>query len=610
VPLCGFLAGAVGVLLITVGTYATAANPEKGNGGKSSGSGISKDASKKHEPSEEERDVYTALRTEFETDAADREALLESVLERDPDFAPARWARGEVRFKDRWVRYEDFVAEQKSPAWNAYREFRKPSDLTAASQMRVADFCRKNKLPEQERGHLRGVVMTEPDNPAARKRLGEVRVDDGWLSKPDFELRKNHSRAVADILRRSKVPLTRISLQLKSGDMSQAEALNELKDFGEIEHIPSLELYLSTPDVTGAKAVVALLSEQTNGDASISLVRHALAHPSDTVRKSAIQSLQKRDFFGFVPQLLSALQSPVLTREGLVMLAPGQVMWRQVYYVDKQDTQQLAVLDNVFHCTAENQAAPTWWMYRNEAALRARSLDQINHDIVSSNERISSLLAQVSGKAELRTPDDWWRWWQDENETVQVTTKDRKCRRHVSHLCCVIPPEPPPAERVVAFRDRLPVKMSCLAPGTEIWTDSGPVAVELIRTGDLVLSQHPETGELAYKAVIEPTQRPPAVLLKITLEDDERIRSTGGHNFWVAGHGWLKARSLKKGMALHTPRGTVKVVDVKEEESQTKAFNLVVSDFHTYFVGNKRVYSYDNTERQPSLVAVPGLLED
>lgn len=602
----------LGIGLVTLGSLAVAANPQKEGvnpGPATSGAKGHGKAAAKPEVTEEQRDVYKALRSEFEADAGDREALLDDVVERDPAFAPAHWARGEVRFKDRWIRFEDFPAETKSAAWTAYREARKQADPSAGSQLKLADLCRKNKLPEQERGHLRQVVMSEPDHAAARRRLGEVKVDEGWLSKADYERRKAHSKAVAEVLKQSKVTLTRISLQLKSGEMSPQEALVELKDFDRVEHIPALELYLSTPDVSGAKVVVLFLSADPGADASLSLVRHAMGHPSDDVRKAAVQALRKRDWFGFVPQLLATLQSPVLTREALVNLGSGQILWRQVFYADKQDSQQLGVLDNVFHLQGDVYGAsyPAWLMYRNESALRNRTLDQVNQSIAVSNERVSSLLTQVTGQLEARSPDAWWKWWQDQNETVSVKPKGFKKKHNVSHLMCYQPMEP--RERIVSV-DNPPGPMSCLAPGTEIWTDAGPVAVELIRTGDLVLSQHPETGELAYKAVIEPTQRPPAVLLKITLEDDERMRATGGHNFWVAGHGWLKARSLKKGMALHTPRGTVKVVKVDEEDSQTKAFNLVVSDFHTYFVGNKRVYSYDNTERQPSLVAVPGLLEE
>ena len=42
-----------------------------------------------------------------------------------------------------------------------------------------------------------------------------------------------------------------------------------------------------------------------------------------------------------------------------------------------------------------------------------------------------------------------------------------------------------------------PIHYSCLAAGTPIWTDAGPVSVEKIKVGDRVLSQDADTGELA-----------------------------------------------------------------------------------------------------------------
>lgn len=580
------------------------ANPSKGPSAK--GDALKPGAAKEANPNEQ--DVYDALRTEFDPDAGDRGTLLNGVLQRDPDFAPAHWAKGEVWHKERWVDYEAVPQDAKgNAAWNAYREFRRHSDASASTQQKLADYCRKNKLAEQERGHLRAVIVADRDNMTAHKRLGEVNVDGEWLSKPDLEERRAHSRAVADALKKCKAPLTRLSQQLKSGAISHADAVQELKRYSDPMFFPSLELYVSTPDPTGALAVIEALSFLWDAEASLSLARHAMAHPVEMVRDAAVDVLRQRDFHGFIPQLLASLQSPVLTREALAN-HNGTLVWRQVFYVDKQDSQQLAVLDRVFHLEGDISSAGTvaYGAVRNESDFRNRSLDQINQGIAASNEKVSDLLKKVTGKHALRTPDDWWTWWSDENESVVLDGKPHRVRRSVSHSNVCRVPEIPAAgsERVLSSRPTL----SCLAPGTEIWTDAGPVAVELIRTGDLVLSQHPETGELAYKAVVRPTERPPANLLRITL-GDETIRATGGHSFWISGYGWVTARKLRKGFLMHTATGVKAVDEVKDEETLTKAFNLVVDDFHTYFVGKTRLYSYDNTARLPALVPVPGLTE-
>ena len=55
--------------------------------------------------------------------------------------------------------------------------------------------------------------------------------------------------------------------------------------------------------------------------------------------------------------------------------------------------------------------------------------------------------------------------------------------------------------------------------GTPVWTNGGFVAVEKIRTGDMVLAQNPETGELAYKPVLRTTTRAAAPLVRIRADD-------------------------------------------------------------------------------------------
>lgn len=152
-------------------------------------------------------------------------------------------------------------------------------------------------------------------------------------------------------------------------------------------------------------------------------------------------------------------------------------------------------------------------------------------------------------------------------------------------------------------------RASCrrLAAGTPVWTESGLKAVERILSGDLVLSQNVETGELTYKPVLRTTIRPKGELIRI-LAGDQAILCSGGHPFWVAGKGWGKAREMMSGCYLHCVSGTTLVRSVKEADSQT-TYNLVIADFHTYFVGSARILTHDNTVRAPTNAVVPGLPE-
>ncbi|MBX3437398.1 MAG: hypothetical protein KF861_07915 [Planctomycetaceae bacterium] len=130
--------------------------------------------------------------------------------------------------------------------------------------------------------------------------------------------------------------------------------------------------------------------------------------------------------------------------------------------------------------------------------------------------------------------------------------------------------------------------------------------IEEVRAGDRVLAQDLATGELAYQPVLATTVRPPVRTFQITT-DDLTLRATGGHPFWVNGQGWRFSRDLEPGMHFHGTDGARKITAVALAE-EAEAFNLVVADFHTYFIGAGQILSHDNTPRDPTNALVPGLV--
>jgi hypothetical protein len=147
----------------------------------------------------------------------------------------------------------------------------------------------------------------------------------------------------------------------------------------------------------------------------------------------------------------------------------------------------------------------------------------------------------------------------------------------------------------------------CLAAGTKVWTDMGAMAIEAIRIGDRVLAQDPNTGELIYKPVLGTTIRPASQLVRIEAGQDS-VTTSGGHLYWVAGDGWKKARELQSGDEIHSVRGSVRISRVEKAET-APTYNLIVADFHSYFVGHGLLFCHDNTVRTPTNAIVPGLTE-
>src|SRR5206468_2795269 len=91
----------------------------------------------------------------------------------------------------------------------------------------------------------------------------------------------------------------------------------------------------------------------------------------------------------------------------------------------------------------------------------------------------------------------------------------------------------------------------CFVAGTLVATASGPVAIEKIRPGELVLSRDPETGQQDYRPVVrifvtigQPTR-------KIVVRDadgvESAIEATVDHPFWNPGRGWVEAADLVTG---------------------------------------------------------------
>src|SRR5262249_14747185 len=123
--------------------------------------------------------------------------------------------------------------------------------------------------------------------------------------------------------------------------------------------------------------------------------------------------------------------------------------------------------------------------------------------------------------------------------------------------------------------------------------------------GDRVLAKDIETGELAYKPVLATSANPPKDLMTLRF-GDESIICTQAHRFWNSGSGWIKARDLSPQTLLHTATGNTPVWSAKKG-SAAKTYNLVVADFHTYFVGKTGVLCQDLLTPKGTDNVVPGL---
>jgi hypothetical protein len=237
---------------------------------------------------------------------------------------------------------------------------------------------------------------------------------------------------------------------------------------------------------------------------------------------------------------------------------------------------------------------------KSDAAERAGKASASKSDAATADE--TAVIPEATpAKPASATADAWWNWWADYTETYQPqkpldsTTYDSGSYANRSQLLSVYG----------GGSSRLSSSSAeCFAAGTPVATLTGPTAIERLSIGDRVLSQNPDTGELAYKTVTAMTIRPPTETVLVRTTRGE-FRASRGHPFWIVGKGWRMAKELEIGDRLHCLEGSARVTVIDSQPTE-KVYNLTVADFGTYFVGQGQVLVHDNSPRLPTRAALPG----
>ena len=515
--------------------------------------------------------------------------LRATTLRVSPDEHLSRGAAGPVHRGKRRSSYEAVIAEARKDArLKEYRERRQGSEPTVFSQWALADWCRRQRLTDQEQAHLTAVIALDPTHGPAHERLGHVQIAGTWVDAGTVASRRDEARLSAAALRRHGVTLTSLAKQIGEGAVTPEMAVERVRDLGRQAGIRALELTLSTANEPAAMSVVGSLADDLSDEASASLVNHALLGGWPGVRRLAAETLAERDRGSYVPLVLDAFGAPWVSQIEWQRGADGTIFCRQIGFRDGADQRDVTILD---HLVVTDWANGRAWAEGTrqvaEGALNQEAQrERENERTAMSNQAIASLLRSTTGESMSDDPDQWRRWWSEETGTYQVGEKPLRVsyRSSTSTAVGVAAPPPPP-----------PVRRECLAAGTVVWTETGPVAVDRLQSGDVVLTQNPRTGRLGLKPVLLVTMRPPEKLLAIEL-DGETIRATPGHPFWVVGKGWTLARHLEPGNRLQGLDGGGLVKRIDEEAKPVRSFNLVVADDHTYFCGKARVMNRDNTD--------------
>ncbi|MFQ5733649.1 MAG: polymorphic toxin-type HINT domain-containing protein [Planctomycetaceae bacterium] len=575
-------------------------------------------------------DVRRVLGLELHGDSIERDKRLKSVLRQSSDFAPARWQSGQVKSGKTWVRFDRLSIELSDDATRTeYRRLRDAAPNTVTGHLRMASWCAKHDLPQQRRAHLTALLEIQPDHPAARKALGHVRVGPVWMSKRQVrENRKLAKQAVQD-LKKWAPKLKGIRDGWLSGDRARVNAARKrLWEIDDPAAIPAVELMIGYRSPRLAGVVVEYLGNIRHQESTVALARQAVFSPWTSIRKTAAAKLKSRKPEHFVPQVLTLTALPLESRRMLYVNRGGTLVYRHVFFQEGRNARSLIVFDHrqarinrkVPYVVSTGEATSELdtlfprlnryeWLtshLRNrrsqiDAIQQAKEL-MWSHDRAANeaggfqmelSRRIGDLLTTVSRQTFDGNVEQMWNWWDSYSEMESSGPKPLHSRLVRSTSVDIV-------ESYEFSRS------SCLAAGTPVWTDRGPVAIDKVRVGDCVLAKNVETGELAYKPVLKTTVRRARPLLKLDI-GPRTINVTGGHPFWISGKGWMKARDVTDGMRMHDVTGTT-AVRLTGTSKAEPTYNLVVADFHTYFVGEAKVLSHDVTPIEPTDALVPGLV--
>ncbi len=548
--------------------------------------------------------VAAALRAEFMPSQQNPAQWLAAAVRRDADHAPALWRQGNVRFDDQWVDYgqvPELLAGKRDLA--AYRKKRHAAEETVADQLELANWCRRHRLVDQERAHLWQITLLEPGHRVARERLGHLWVDGKWVDQVELGEQSARANVRAQAYQHWLPELRDIAEGLGHRNRRRREAAAaKLSAIDDPLALSALHEVVAPLSEQHALVVLDFARRAPGEEASLYLAEAALNSENPTFRHVATECLRQRPYEEFIPPLLEILTTPVDFQHELFLNRQGELIYRSYLAREGRTKREFEVrqtrVRRVTLAVGNEPLAVVMALNRVEgqASQAWQDAERLNQEGSARNEAIVALLAEVTEEPLPPDAKAWWKWWAGYLEILETREKDV-----VTHFTS--------QEMIITDRDLAVARgSSCFTAGTPVWTERGALPIEQVSPGDLVLAKNERTGEVGYKPVLQTTVRPPENIYKLRIGSEE-FACTAGHLFWVSGQGWKMAKHLAKDDPIHAVRGVENVQAVENTDRQEATYNLLVADWHSYFVGENLVLSHDVTEKQPTLAVVPGLLQ-
>ncbi|HYO23541.1 MAG TPA: hypothetical protein VEQ85_01175, partial [Lacipirellulaceae bacterium] len=564
--------------------------------------------------------VGRALDAELRGDAAARAQLLEQALQADPNLPEARWHSGQVQFAGAWRTLDQVQSlTANDPRWVKYRALRDSFADGPVDHVALGRYCRDHQLVHEGRYHWAHVLLAAPTDREARVALGVQEYRGGLFTKAQIDALELADREAEAHRKRLQGPVTRLCREATGkNSMRRADALNQIRrldDPGALVVLePAAAAACSKAPLFAAAlqlAVIDALGNMPDHDATLRLLNHAVFAESGEVRRRAAEQLATRPRTDYVPLLMAALSMPVDVQVDLFAAEDGTV--RLIETMTRQGAEQDRV--HVRSTNYETEGAVGFDRRRSDPAAvletnlaRVESIaDQTQREAEAANARAAEINERIAEVLRITTEADpslsveeRWEAWEHENELVRAVEEPVVRSYEESTSVYAYPQAPavyprseaPKTEKIAhrpepprpgGFRPRngFPRRLdevyyngalrsvrrySCFVAGTTVWTPLGGVPIEQIAEGDLVLAQHPVTGELDFRPVLGTTVGRPTGVVNLKF-DEETIGATLGHRFWVNAQGWRMAKELETHATLHALAGPVQLRSVEKAET-------------------------------------------
>ena len=590
--------------------------------------GLANETAKQESPDR----LQQVLQTEAGGAAVDRRFSLGEFEALSP---AARWHVGQLKHQGTWLNFEELDGAQQPPQLQRYREQRSKAQSGGEGHRGLALWCQSQKLDAQATAHWHAVLTFSPNDAQARKALNHTWIDGHWFSLDERQHVAEASQRIEAEWTKWMPRLQKIVDNIASPSIERTKrGLAALEKIEDPAAISSLEITCRQLPDDHALPFVQAIGRIQSKTACLACCRIAMERQGEPAGEMALKQVKAYPQEVYVPELLGLLREPTQTEIEYQFNAKGELLIHRALFSETMNEKQVVRLQRLVRVNAPvshiqkisataslmtsgyNGLSSIHGLFADgstpaeiaadeiaasQDALESQtqfeqSLQQSNAELKQSSQRIYGVLTQTTGQSLAETPEAWWDWWREAN----VRTASRKPLRHSAYSQVDEARVQVSGALVGSFQAR-----SCLISGTLVQTQSGLRPIDLIQVGDLVLSQNVESGELCLKPVLQTTVRPPLSTLRIVTEAGE-IQATAGHRWFVSGKGWLMTKELQADMLLHNAKATTRIVNMIADPLEQETFNLVVDELHTYFVGPERVLSYDNSELQPTLRAVPG----